>query len=222
MDASVTTTLWRFVRGDLPVASFEAWLYAQKDLERDLGEELYMELLSFDYRDRRELVLLCEKLATFLRPALECECVTLPDMAMVPMGCEGVDERVFASVQRTANHGSEKWWLSLNRCRVCGQDWMIAQEERIYDDYFLRRLTAHEARAITDDARWPDDFSTYEKVLELGSRLSKAYRFLDDLSPTLIDSARDLKRTRPTISIEEIAKLLGVDVAHARMLLSAV
>lgn len=222
MDASVTTTLWRFVRGDLPVASFEAWLYAQKNLERDLGEELYMELVSFDYRDRRELFVLCEKLASLLRPALKCECVTLPDLAVVPMGCDGFDERVFASVRTTLHHGSDKWWLSLGHCCVCGQDWMIAQEERIYDDYFLRRLAPQEARAVPDNAQWPDDFSTYEKVLELGSRLSKAYRFLDDLSPALIDTARDLTRTRPTISIEEIAKLLGVEVTHARMLLSAI
>ncbi len=70
MGCSDTITLWRFVRGDMTAADFETWLYAQDDLERHLGSALYMELISFDYRDQRELFVLRQKLAAFLRPDL--------------------------------------------------------------------------------------------------------------------------------------------------------
>jgi hypothetical protein len=69
----ISITLWRFVRGDLPVADFEAWLYRRQDLEQELGEALYMELISFNYQDQGELFVLRSKLGAFLRPTLKCE-----------------------------------------------------------------------------------------------------------------------------------------------------
>lgn len=222
MDSSGTTTLWRFVRGDLSIPDFETWLYVQDNLESELGHDLYMEVISFDYRDQRELFALRQKIANFLRPELKCECLTLTDMAVVPMGCGGQDERVFATVRQISKYGSSKWWLDLEQCVVCDQYWMVAQEERIYDDYFLKRLAAPEAQEILDTNTWPDDFSTYEKVLALGTRLSSACRFVDDFSPDLVRAARDLKRDRPNISIEEIGELLGVGVDHASALLSKI
>lgn len=216
-DAS--TTLWQFVRGDLAIANFEAWLYRQPSLEQELGSALYMELISFDYRDSRDLFVLRGRIDARLRPALKCECVTLADMAAVPMGCDGLDQRVFATVRRVCDYGSTRWWLSLNHCSACGQDWMVAQEERIYDNYFMRRLDEVEARKIVDANQWPDDFSTYERVLRVGRNLTEPYRFLNGLAGSLVWTVQDLRKERPDISVQEIAHLLGVSSEHAERLL---
>jgi hypothetical protein len=216
-----STTLWRFVRGDLAVADFEVWLYRHQSLEHELGAEFYNELISFDYRDRQELFVLRKKLGAFLRPALMCECVTLPDMAMVPMGVDGLDRRVFATVRPLQEFGSSKWWLSLRHCSVCGQKWLVAQEERIYDDYFMRRLDEVEAQDILNGGLWPPDFSTYEQVLRVGKEISAAFRFSDELDKTLVWTAQDLRNERPDMTVQEIAELLGIDSDHADRLLAA-
>ena len=82
----------------------------------------------------------------------------MSDLAVVPMGGDGLDERVFASIMTVCDHGGDQWWLHLERCGACGQNWMIAQEERNYDDYYLRRLNAEVARQVECDGRWPAEF----------------------------------------------------------------
>ena len=49
------------------------------------------------------------KLAAALRPSLTCECIALPDLAAVPMGGAGLDERVFASLDPLLIHGPPLW-----------------------------------------------------------------------------------------------------------------
>jgi hypothetical protein len=49
--------------------------------------------------------------------------------------------------------------------------------------------------------------------------MSKPWTFLDPRSPALIDTAEDLRRERPGISIEEIAYLLAISVSDAKRLL---
>jgi len=148
-----------------------------------------------------------------------CCCSTLSDLAVVRMGWDGLDERVFATLERVLDHGGDLWWLYLSQCSICAQHWMIAQEERIYDDYFLRRLDAAQAQAIIAHARWPDEFITYERVLKLGRTLSSPYTYVEALSPGLVDTAKDLRRARPEITVEEIADLLGISPRHAARLL---
>jgi hypothetical protein len=142
--------------------------------------------------------------------AAPCLCATLPDLALVPMGGDGLDERVFATVEHVCDHGGALWWLYLSKCGACGQNWMIAQEERIYDINFLSRLSSAEADAITAEGRWPDAFLTYERVLRIGRAMSHPWTYLERLSPALVVSAADLRRERADISVEEIADLLGV------------
>jgi hypothetical protein len=221
MDRAVTTELWRFVRGDIPPADFEAWLYAQEQLESDLGEALYFEIVSSNYQDRQALFVVREQLAAFLRPTLTCECITLPDMAAVPMGSDGLDERVFATLERVCVHGGSQWWLYLSKCAICGQNWMVAQDERIFDQYFLRRLEPTEAQHISAAGHWPTDFITYERVLSVGCALGRHWRFSDPLSPALVCTAKDLRKERPNITVEEIASLIGVSPAEADRLLLA-
>lgn len=150
----------------------------------------------------------------------DCGCAALPDLAVVPMGGEGLDERVFAALEHIRDHGGDQWWLYLSKCKACGQDWLVAQDERIYDNYYLKRLAPAAARDIIERNRWPDDFVTYERVLRLGRTLSQPWTFLDSRSPALVWTAEDLVKERPDISVEEIAYLLGLTPNAAARLLS--
>lgn len=155
-------------------------------------------------------------------PPSPCCCESLPDLAAVPMGGDGLDERVFATIETVVEHGGDAWWLHLSRCRACGQHWMIAQEERIFDEHFLRRLTVDEANRITDRAEWPVKFLSYERVLKIGHALGiRPCIFMERLSPSLVWTAEDLRKERPDMSVEEIALLLGVTTRQANRLLAA-
>jgi hypothetical protein len=147
-----------------------------------------------------------------------CRCASLADLAVVPMGGDGLDERIFATLENVRDHGGALWWLYLSKCGACGQHWMIAQEERIFDDYYLRRLDAAQAREIVSGGRWPEEFVTYERVLRIGRALSRPWIYLDDLSPALIATVQDLRKARPEITLNEIAHLLGVAPGHAARL----
>ncbi|HJO64867.1 MAG TPA: hypothetical protein QF469_05955 [Sphingomonas sanguinis] len=145
-----------------------------------------------------------------------CCCSTLADLEAIPMGGDGLDERVFASIENVRDHGGEAWWLHLSRCRVCGQHWMIAQEERIFDEYFLRRLDAAEASNISSEGEWPVEFLTYERVLETGHELGvRPCIFIDSMPMSLLWTVQDLRRERPDISVTKIAQLLGIPMKQA-------
>lgn len=148
-----------------------------------------------------------------------CICASLDDLAVIPMGGDGLDERYFATIDTVRDYGDERWWLHSARCSACGQDWLIAQEERIYDDHFIRRLTRAEADAITGEGIWPHDFHNYEALLRLGRDHGRAWTFLDPRSSTLVQTAEDLRRDRPGISTSEIGELLGITTEHADRLL---
>jgi hypothetical protein len=138
------------------------------------------------------------------------------------MGGDGLDERVFATVENMIEHGGAAWWLYLSRCRACGQHWMIAQEERIFDEYFLRRLTVDQANSISVNAEWPVEFLSYERVLKTGHALHiQPCIFFERLSPSLVWTAEDLRKERPDILEEEIAFLLGVTITQAKRLMAA-
>ena len=71
----VTSSFWRTLEaahaGDLSVVVFERWGYETSELETTLGPERYLELISFDYRQRRaarELKKLIDRLYEDLRP----------------------------------------------------------------------------------------------------------------------------------------------------------
>lgn len=151
-----------------------------------------------------------------------CCCSELDDLAVVGMGDpDGLDERLFATLDLVQDHGGDQWWLYVSTCSACGQSWMVAQDERIHDNYYLKRISLETMREIINHSRWPDDFLRYEKVLRLGRDSGRVAQFLDPRSPALIDTAKDLRRERPDISVEEIAYVLAVPTkAVARLLTS--
>ena len=150
----------------------------------------------------------------------KCECAALPDLAVVPMGGDDLDIRVFATLNPVREHGDTRWWLYLSSCTACCQNWLIAQEERIFDDYFLKRLSVAEADQIVASARWPEEFRTYERVLTVGHALSNPCRFFDPLDASLVWTVHDLRKERPAMTSEEIAQLIGSTSADVELMLA--
>lgn len=149
-----------------------------------------------------------------------CCCSDLDDLAIVGMGDpNGLDDRVFSTLERVADHGGTHWWLYASTCSACGQSWMIAQDERIHDNFYLRRISPLTVREIIEHSQWPDEFLRYEQVLRIGRNSGRIARFLNPRDPALIDTANDLRRERPDISAEDIAYVLAIPLSAAVRLL---
>ncbi len=154
-------------------------------------------------------------------PSTTCECAALPDMAAVPMGGDGLDERVFATLEQIVEHGGRQWWLYASKCSQCGQAWMVAQDERIHDNFYLKRIDGDTLSGIITAARWPDDFVTYEQVLRLGQQPGQMCVFADPEDPALAATVIDLRQARPDIGADEISELLNIPFEAAMRLLQA-
>ena len=158
-----------------------------------------------------------------MMPAEEiCACGSLSDLAHVPMGGDGMDEKFLATVNQAKSYGPSKWWLWLGKCSACEQDWLVAQEERIFDEYFLKKLAVEQAHNVMYSDQWPQEFSTYENVLRVGGTMATHCRFLERTSPSLVWTAEDLRTERPDITISEIAALLDVDIGQASDVVQAI
>ena len=91
--------LWEFVSGDAEQTAFETWLYSTPDLEPLLGAELYLQLISCDFRNREERWQIRQRLRSFLATRRQCECPLLRRNEAVAMGGE-------INVQSTVGMGS--------------------------------------------------------------------------------------------------------------------
>ena len=96
----------------------------------------------------------------------------------------------------------------------------MAQEERIYDDHLLVKLSRACADAILDIGKWPETFQTYESVLKIARQLSHPGRFLDSMAGSLLWTVEDLRRDRPAITEAEMAYLLGISRCHVHRLVA--
>jgi hypothetical protein len=214
--------VWRFVRGDTKAEAFEQWVYASPHLEELFGATLHFAALSVDYRDRYAIHELRKQLSDWVRgrEELHCQCVTLSDLAVVDMGDH---TGVFATLREQASRGEPFWWLSVYRCSACGEGWLVAQEERQNDVFCLRRLNPEEIEGVVVEQRWPTDFDRYEDLLRIGMGAGRAVDFVDPLgSRSLRATIEDLARARPGIRVEELARLLHLDLDIATRLARAV
>jgi hypothetical protein len=212
--------LWRFVRGDGEVADFERWIYAHSEqLESRLGEREALRVLAADYRSSDAVAGVKRLLRDYAErvSALECRCITLPDVAVVDMGDQS--ERVLASIEQRQSRGEPFWWLWCGECTRCGQWWLVAQEERQNDVYCLHRLSDDEVTGLVENNVWPPDFDSYEALLRLGLDAGKSVRFADpEQANTLRWTIADLAKARPGISVSELAELLNLEIDTARVL----
>jgi hypothetical protein len=208
---SQLATVWRFVRGDTTPAEFEQWAYSETTLEALLGPELYMRIISTDYRDRDAVWRVRGELEHFARAAapMACECVALADTAVVDMANPG---RALDHLEEIRQRGDPYWWLHLSRCSACGTSWLVAQEERQNDVFLLHRLDDDEVRAAVENNIWPVDFDRYETLLRLGKAAGHSVTFLDPVGDSSLSwTMQDLARERPGIRLDELAALLNLD-----------
>ena len=202
------------------MGAFEQWVYAHSDdLESRLGTPAALQLLAADYRSPEAVMRVKELLREYLDrvSALECRCMTVPDVAVIDMGRES--EAVLATIEQQRSRGEPFWWLWCGECSRCGQWWLVAQEERQNDVVCLHRLADAEATALVENNVWPPDFDSYEVLLRLGFDAGKSVRFAD---PEEADALRwtiaDLAKARPGIRVSELAELLNLEVEIARVL----
>jgi hypothetical protein len=195
---------------------FEEWLYANPDLEAMLGETLYMAAIETRFRDRESVYQLRRQLRDFAlaNDPSECHCIRHPDLAVIDMGHH---KGFIATLETRRKRGGPYWWLSLEACRICGQSWLYAQEERHNDVYILRRLRPDERDAVLSEGVWPPDFDRYETLLKIGREAGCSVTYMDPLHSSLVHTARDLISDRPDIQVSELALLLNVssDLAAA-------
>ena len=140
-----------------------------------------------------------------------CECARYGDTANIPMGGDGDDERFFTTVTRIFDHGGSQWWLYLSCCHVCSQHWMIAQDERIFDEFLLKRIGSTEANLIVSDRAWPSDFLRYEDVLRVLRTRCRFPIWFDLNDSPLAFTIEELRAVNPGLSLEEAADIVGVN-----------
>jgi hypothetical protein len=213
------TTIWEFVRGDLPTADFERRIYEDATLEGRLGAELYLEVVGTDFRSGDAVWKLKERLAAFLRESdpRGCRCVELKDLAVVDMGEES--EAALRTLDPAAERGAPRWWLSLRRCAACGQHWLVAAESRQNDVFCLRRVDGATAARVVAGGAWPGDFDAYEALLVAGLEAGKSVRFVDPIGDSSLGwTMEDLAKERPGITLSRLAELLNLEVETARII----
>jgi hypothetical protein len=207
-------TIWRFLRGDLPVAEFEQWVYDEKTLEATLGPDLHLDLISASFRSKESIFQIKAMLREFAakRDQSTCRCIRTGNSDVVDMG---EHEELFNSLEEIAVRGDPYWWLSAYRCRHCATTWLVAQEERQNDIFCFHRLSPSEA-AMLSKGSWPTYFDQYETLLQIGLAAGKSVRFLDPINDSsLKDTIVDLARQRPDIRVSELATLLNLDAQTA-------
>ena len=146
--------------------------------------------------------------------SIECACAALHELAVEGFGTYPSTR----THERIARRGSPYWWLNLSVCRVCGQHWLIAQEERMNDVYIMRKLTSSVADRARNDGVWPDEFDKYETLLQIGPAHGHVCRFANATSA--IPIAIDLVGQRPDITNAEIAKLVNISETEVQPIAS--
>ena len=173
-----------------------------------------MELIATDYSTSGSVFVLKKRLKAELNTIFRksCECHSLSNLDTVGMGHH---QNIFNTLKRRENFGSPLWWLSLVECSGCNQFWMIGSEERINDEFILKRLSTTVSEKILNDDIWPEDFKKYSSLLLICRDQGKSVRFMDTVSRALVFTAIDLAQEKPGIRLQEISDLLQVELDQA-------
>jgi hypothetical protein len=117
--------------------------------------------------------------------------------------------------------GGRWWWLTLAQCAVCGQRWLDAQEERVYDVWVMRKLREADVRRILDgDGEWPGDLDRYITLLRMARSEGRRVSWADPLDPRTLQVLREtliqIRAEDPSVSRQQAAALLCLTAAQAR------
>lgn len=215
-------TLWNFVRGDLSVNEFESWLYNETALEMAFDDEVYLALIGCNFQSKDDTFKIKALVRTVLELGEHCRCSAVRNLDNIEMGGDGFDEKFFATLSQFANPLPKQWWLYISRCDICGTNWLVAQEERIHDQFYVERISDQVAQDAAEGT-WPDRFQTYADVLEMGVKLDiRGFRFADPVSGALQVTVEDLLKEIPRIPAKDVAAKLGIPPQHAQLLMDKV
>jgi hypothetical protein len=148
--------LWKFARGDTPSLQFELWLYSLPELETFLGSDLYLELISFNFKNEKAVSELRYRIKFWLDNNISrsCDCITWHDREKIPLGSDNINllDNFQTLKERTP-------WLELMCCLNCGQYWYVAIDS-VDDDYYLLRLDKEISLEILEKDNWPTCFDS--------------------------------------------------------------
>ena len=208
--------LWSFHRLKITNCDFENWIYSKPGLESELGYDIYLELVSFNFKNKNDderLRNLVENILNEYDYTYKCSCVKLDSIDIIGMGS---DEHFFLDTfKQVKKRGEKYWWLYMSQCEICKTYWLIAQEERQNDDLHLLKLNQEQAKNISEQNIWPNDFDEYENLLILSKKAGHSVRFDDPINSSMVFTVIDLVKNRPNINSREISDLLNLDLETA-------
>jgi hypothetical protein len=150
-------------------------------------------------------------------------CVELRDLSVLPMGAGfsyRLYEKVSETLERVKSRGEPYEWLSAERCRQCGQWWLVGTEDGHIDVLCLRRLTLEAADRLLKEDVWPSDFNRYATLLRLGKEAGRIGGWIEGMDPSLSSipwTIARLARETPGIAVSELAELLNLELSAATM-----
>ncbi len=196
--------LWKFVRGDVNANEFEKWLYNETALETAFEDESYLILIGCDFRSKEDTYKIKASIRSVLEVGENCRCLAVRDLDNIEMGGDWFFEKFFATLTKLASPPTKQWWLYISRCNACCTNWLVAQEERIHDQFYVERISDRVVQKAKAGI-WPDRFRTYADVLDMGVKLGVSEaRFVDPMSGSLQVTVEELLQTVLTISAREV------------------
>lgn len=190
-DPGTLDAFWRFARGDTSAADFEAWLYAGGDVETALGQNAYLDAISVDFRDAKQIAEFRGRLHERLPSPNACDCHTIADFGGhidYVIGGSIVDE-VF---DRTRTDHFD--WLYRLTCITCSTRWIAAHDEDL--TIVMVRNPAADTRTT------PSHYIVVRLAIETDR----------SLPPSLLRPAiEELARETPGISLTDLQRHLPTD-----------
>ena len=202
-------TIWQYLRGDITTEVFEDFIYNEPDLAKMLGEELYLEVISTDYREPHQVDNIKKKIASYAELFFEysCQCHQISNKDIISMGLENEFFSTFTTIkERDKTH----FWLHIDQCIKCQQRWLIADEGIYNDDYYLYRLSDEEYTCIIDENKWPELFNHYEYLSSLSQIIGGAHNDRGPDRSTIPSIMYELAGKNPEIIVKDLAQLLDI------------
>jgi hypothetical protein len=142
--SDVEEKIWQFLRGDLPPVEFEEWVQSTPALETLLGNNLFLQLLSADYRNWFGAAEISESLETWVDAHYprNCDCITWANDEKFPVHSDTANLLIGFETPKDRTP-----WLKLIRCVHCRSHWYLG-EDAGDDWYYLHRLKDEEAERI--------------------------------------------------------------------------
>lgn len=157
--------MWMFARGDMLPVEFEKFIYARPDLEAEMPSDLYLTVLSFDYKtaELAQVQNLRKNIAEWLknRFPLPCACYVWSNQKTFILSADDEPFGDCLSVTYFDNHYTRLKkrtpWQEVVKCQVCGTGWLVGIDT-VEDDILLRRLSETQLTGILSHDKWPNYF----------------------------------------------------------------